>query len=453
MSKYNQHPKKTSFSQKKLVQNNHSLKILLITTFYPPYSFGGDGNYVRMFAHALIRAGHKVDVIYDADAFRALSSDPEPKAIDEPDGLHVHQLKSRWPTLACLATQQTSHPLVHGKEIRRIIDAGNFDIIHYHNISLVGGLGILAYGDAIKIYTAHEHWLVCPTHVLWQHNQKVCQKRECIRCQFNYKRPLQLWRWTNLLNNKVNHVDAFCALSQFSAEQHYKFGFPNKMKVLPSFLPNSFESAPEEKIAKPLADSKTPYFLFVGRLEKIKGLQDVIPYFGSDAPAEFWIAGTGLYENELKNIAATFGKVKFLGQKKPGELKYLYANALALIAPSICYEVFPLVLLEAFRESIPVIARALGPYPEIVKQSNAGLLFNTADELKSAILSLVKNHKLRNKMGEAGQIAFRKYWCEQAAMINYFQLIQDLAINKQLTEITEISSNTLQHLKEPQSIK
>ncbi len=38
-----------------------SLKFVLITTFYPPYNFRGDGNYVRMFAHALVRAGHQVD--------------------------------------------------------------------------------------------------------------------------------------------------------------------------------------------------------------------------------------------------------------------------------------------------------------------------------------------------------------------------------------------------------
>ncbi|HEU0221820.1 MAG TPA: hypothetical protein VFR34_06355, partial [Paracoccaceae bacterium] len=33
--------------------------------------------------------------------------------------------------------------------------------------------------------------------------------------------------------------------------------------------------------------------------------------------------------------------------------------------PSRCYEVFPMVVLEAFREGTPIVARDLGPYPEI----------------------------------------------------------------------------------------
>ena len=31
--------------------------------------------------------------------------------------------------------------------------------MHYHNVSLVGGPGVLGYGDALKLYTAHEHYM------------------------------------------------------------------------------------------------------------------------------------------------------------------------------------------------------------------------------------------------------------------------------------------------------
>ncbi len=442
------HVKKIFDSSSSTSTIKSSLRIVMITTFYPPYNFGGDGNYVRMFAHALVRAGHQVDIIHDTDAFRALNKGPEPKPINEPAGIQVHPLKSQWPKLACLATQQTSHPIVHGKEIKRILAKGKYDIIHYHNISLVGGLGILAYGNAIKLYTAHEHWLVCPTHVLWQHNKQVCEHRECIRCQLNYKRPLQFWRWTNLLENKAKHVDAFCALSQFSAEQHRKFGFMTQMKILPSFIPDSFEVSANENTERTEQNNRPAYYLFVGRIEKIKGLQDVIPLFDDHVPAELWIVGSGNYENTLKNLASDNRKIKFIGQKQPHELKILYSHALALLTPSLCYEVFPLVLLEAFREGIPVIARSLGPYPEIVQQSNAGLLFSKTDELKSILIHLAKDHKTRQQLGKAGKQAFHKYWCEKASMIKYFELINELASNKQQHHVSQASSSTLQSLRQ-----
>ena len=70
-----------------------------------------------------------------------------------------------------LMTQQTGRPLVHGGKIKQIIDDGAFDIIWHNNTSLVGGPGLLDYGSALKIYEAHEHWLVCPMHVLWKENK------------------------------------------------------------------------------------------------------------------------------------------------------------------------------------------------------------------------------------------------------------------------------------------
>ena len=42
------------------------MKILLATTFYPPWSFGGDGVFVARLARALAGAGHDVHVLHEA---------------------------------------------------------------------------------------------------------------------------------------------------------------------------------------------------------------------------------------------------------------------------------------------------------------------------------------------------------------------------------------------------
>ena len=46
------------------------LKLCMVTTFYPPFSFGGDGIFVYQLAHALAEKGHRVDVIHSEDAYR-----------------------------------------------------------------------------------------------------------------------------------------------------------------------------------------------------------------------------------------------------------------------------------------------------------------------------------------------------------------------------------------------
>src|SRR6185369_2208253 len=138
------------------------LRFCMVTTFYPPYSFGGDGAFVRLLANELAKRGHQIEVIHCADSYRMLSG-KEPKAdSEEHPNLTVHRLESPVGFLSPLATQQTGFPLFKSAQIRKILNRG-FDVIHYHNISLVGGPKILEYGQAIKLYTMHEYWLVCPT--------------------------------------------------------------------------------------------------------------------------------------------------------------------------------------------------------------------------------------------------------------------------------------------------
>ena len=400
------------------------LRIAMVTTFYPPLNFGGDGQYVRRLAHALARRGCEIEIIHDADAWTVgAGGAPMPPPEAEPPGITVHRLQSRFPMIATTLTHQLSRPVVHAAELKRLL-ARDFDVIHYHNASLIGGAGVLEIGDALKLYTAHEHWLVCPTHVLWRHNREVCTGRECIKCSLIHHRPPQLWRFTDVLDRAARHVDVFIALSKSVAANHNAFGFKPPMTLLPSFMADADAVAMEVAPAPP---PERPFFLFVGRLEVIKGLQDVIPVFDADLPADLIISGAGAYEPQLRRLAEGRPNVKFLGQTDRETLTGLYRQTSALLATSSCYEVFPMVMLEAFREGAPVIARDLGPYPQIIEESGGGLLFQTPDQLRAAMLRLLHEPGLRERMGTEGRKALDARWSETVAMDAYLDLIQHTA--------------------------
>ena len=404
----------------------------MVTTFYPPYHFGGDAVFIRRLTHALARRGHDVHVIHDVDAFRVLEPDREVALPEEPPGVTVHRLESpsrQQGFLSCLATQQLGRPVVHGARIREILEGGGFDVIHFHNISLVGGPGVLGFGDAVKLYMAHEHWLVCPTHVLWRHQREVCTGRECFRCQLSYRRPPQLWRGTSLLEREAAHVDVFYSPSRFSADKHREFGFGRELEVLPYFLPDADSGAEEPE---PITDrpSDNPFFLFVGRLERIKGLQDVIPAFADEGEEELWVVGTGEFEAELHALAEGMPRVRFLGARSSEQLRSLYAEALAVVVPSVCYETFGIILLEAFREGTPVLARRLGPFPEIVEQSQGGLLFDGPEELREGLRQLGHDAALRERLGRQGARALLERWTENVVIEEYFGMIRRVAEEK-----------------------
>ena len=398
------------------------MRVAIVTTFYPPYNFGGDGQYVRRLAHALAARGHEIEIIHESDAFRLLSNKAEPEPVEEPEGVTIHRLKSAMPAISCLATQQFGAPLVQGRRIKEILSR-NFDVIHYHNVSLVGGPGVLRLGEAVKLYTAHEHWLVCPMHILWKDNREPCNKKACISCSLKHRRPPQLWRYTPLLKHAGRHVDAFLALSEFSAQKHKEYGFPFPMRVTGSFLP----AAP---LATPPENQTKPYFLLVGRLEAIKGFQDVIPVFDGSTPADLLIAGEGNFGAELRELTKDRPSVKFLGTQTPEQLRALYRGARALIAPSRCYEVFPLVLLEAFQQETPAIARDLGPYPEIIRTSKGGALFRDERSLRQAISEFIKEDGPRDAMGLQARSAFDALWSEDVALKNYVDLVEELKTRK-----------------------
>lgn len=412
-----------------------ALRIAMVTTFYPPHNFGGDGVYVQRLARALAQRGHHVEVIHDTDGYRMLSgTDP---AEPEPDtaGVVVHRLRSRLAAPAALAVQQLGRPVAHAAELRHLLD-NRFDVIHFHNISLIGGPGIWAYGTGVKLHTAHEHWLVCESHILWRDNKELCGEKRCLMCALHYKRPPQAWRATNLIEREAPNVDAFLMLSQSAADNHRRFGFKPPMTVVPSFLPAEEADALEPETGAE-GNLVPPYFLFVGRLEIIKGLQDVIPQFGAESPAELWIAGAGDYEEELRRLAVGRDKVKFLGKQPMDRLRQLYRDSLAVVTPSVCYEVFPMVVLEAFREGTPIIARELGPYPEIVNETGAGLLFKDDASLKQALQRLGNNPAEAEAMGALGLKAFQETWSEDVALARYFEIIRDVADRKGMTELAQ----------------
>lgn len=400
--------------------NPSALRFCLLSTFYPPYNFGGDGIGIERLAEALVRRGHRVTVVHDVDAYRALHRGPEP-APPPPrtDGLDVVGLRSRLGLLAPLLTQQSGRPLVHGRELRALLARGDFDVVHFNNVSLLGGPAVLALGGGVKLYEAHEHWLVCASHVLWRHNREACTGRQCLRCVVRYRRLPQLWRYTGLLERQLRHVDAFIAKSEFSRDKHREFGFPAPMEVVPYFLPPRAATPPTAAGEPPHV---RPYFLYVGRLEALKGLDDVLPLFREFERADLLVAGDGGHAEELHRLADGNPRVRFLGRVGAAELDRLYAHAQALVVPSVGIETFGIILIEAMRQGTPVLARRFGPFPEIVARGG-GLLFDDDAGLAAAMTRVLDEPGLRTRLSREGEAAFHAHWSEAVVVPRYLELV------------------------------
>jgi glycosyltransferase involved in cell wall biosynthesis len=398
------------------------MRFCMVTTFYPPWSFGGDAVFVEALSRGLAEAGHEVEVIHCLDSYRALAprdtlcaSVPAPSSA----AVRVHTLSSRAGLLSPLATQQTGRPIFKAAALRRLLAAGRFDVIHFHNISLIGGPAVLGYGSALKLYTIHEHWLLCPMHTLFRDNRELCTEKHCIRCALRYARPPQLWRNGPLLARSVAKVDAFLAATDFTRRLHLASGLPLRIEHL-----ESFHQPPSPQPSAALPDR--PFFLYAGRLERLKGVADLIDAFAAVPGVDLLIAGEGRERAALEARAGGTAPIRFLGQVPRDQLAAVVGRALAVVVPSIAYEVFPQVMLEAFAAGTPVIARDRGPLGEIIQMSGGGVLFRDTAELVARLRQLAGDGSTRRALGEAGQRTWQRRWTLAAHLHQYLELIAGL---------------------------
>ncbi|MFQ5615895.1 MAG: glycosyltransferase family 4 protein [Anaerolineales bacterium] len=442
----------------------------MVTTFYPPYNFGGDGIWVYRLTKGLARRGHRVDVVFNPNAYRLMGGVPVPSSANpgtelqsdespEHAGVRLHPLpEPRFGSLGLLIDHQLGKPFAHKDELKTFLEQNHFDVIHFHNISLLGGPGVLALGKGVKLCTLNDHWFVCPMHILWRFNREPCQKRTCLACTLAGKRPPQLWRYAGGLKRAIQSVDSFIVPSASAVQTHRRNGLPvprerttassrttasgqttassqttasgrtrngsrKPIRVLPYFIPD--EEAALAARGREERRHPEPYFLFVGRLEKLKGVQVLIDVFRTYRSAHLLIAGTGTYEKTLHRQAAGLDHVHFLGFQPETHLHSLYTHAIATLVSSIGYETFGWTSLESFVHRTPAIVHNLGPLPEVI-QGGGGIVYESTAELVEAMETIRTQPELRNRLGEEGYQNYRQNFTEEAHIGRYLQLINEI---------------------------
>ena len=149
--------------------------------------------------------------------------------------------------------------------------------------------------------------------------------------------------------------------------------------------------------------------LFVGRLSKAKGFfdivniaRDVIAQYGN---VMFHFCGSPERESSLGEIRDELGKLEEIGYIKlhglvSGENKRkIYSEADIFLLPTH-NELFPITILEALAQGLPIITTKVGVIPTIIEEGKNGCFVEVgnSESLKNKIIYLLNNPELQREI-------------------------------------------------------
>jgi glycogen(starch) synthase len=222
-------------------------------------------------------------------------------------------------------------------------------------------------------------------------------------------------RLAKLEGETAKNAKLIVTISKYSLEKienHYGVDAA-KVRIVPNGVdPEKFKPLEDqEAIKRQFGLGNEPCVLFVGSLIPRKGLPFLVEAAEKIAKkysgTKFVIVGEGPLKNQLLSNLATAnlsGNFKFLGNVKGDMLPALYNCADVFALPSI-QEGQGIVLLEAQASARPVVAFDVGGVNEAVRNGETGLLVKrgSSEELADALLKLLSDKVLREKMGANGR--------------------------------------------------
>jgi len=421
------------------------VKVALVSRELAPFYGGGIGTYVSEMAAVLAAAGHEVHIItgpHDGVLSRGPAIRPGVRfhCVDLETGDAGLDAYPAYPMRYAMAVYQT---------LRQLWAKGGFDYIEFPDYHAEGYFAIRAkrtlgdFAGAVLAVRLHSTSWVC---------------READRDQ---RLNLELAYIEHMERSAVAEADTVVAPGQRVMEKVVGDRGPRRARreIIP--LPVDVdrlirEMGAESRItprsAAPDPTGQEPEVLFFGKLQHLKGPQDLVAaallLLARGAQARFRFigndSGTGplgasMLGHLKSRIPAQFqSRITFDPGRPRSELGKAIRAATVVCFPSR-WEAFPMVCLEALALGAPVVASDAGGMGEIIQDGVSGVLFPPGDAaaMADALERVLNDAALRSRLSEAGPKRVREL-CDPARVA---AMVENL-VKSALAELAESAETT-----------
>ena len=287
------------------------------------------------------------------------------------------------------------------REVKKLIRENKIDIVHVHNTLMVVSPSVFyaAFHCHVPVVqTLHNFRMLCPAGSYFR-GDRICE--ECsekgLQCSLKYGcyRGSKAQTFVSAAILKIHRMLGtyrnvnFICLTEFNREKLSRLNEGGKqivdMKkvyIKPNF---TFQEGISGEVQK-----AGDYFLVVGRVEALKGIDVVVKAFEKIPDQKLIVAGDGPMMAEMKAYIKdhNMSNVKFSGYLDKAKVQEKYRGAKAVIMASQCYEAFAMTIAEAYSNAVPVIAGNVGNLANMVEEGVTGIKFvyDSPDDLAAKIL-------------------------------------------------------------------
>jgi phosphatidylinositol alpha-mannosyltransferase len=289
------------------------------------------------------------------------------------------------------------------RKVKEILEAERFDVLHLHEPLLPAlPVTILRHSRTVNIGTFH---------AFSQSNYA-----------YFYGKPI--------LRYFVRRLHGRIAVSS-AARDFVSVYFPGQYEI----IPNGIDYAKFAREVEPIEKYRDggPNILFVGRLEKRKGLKFLLRamrYVWESIPsARLIVVGAGPLLDDYRRLVEShrIDNVEFCGFVSSEDLVRYYRSADLFCAPSTGQESFGIVLLEAMASGKPIVASDIPGYRSVVNSGVEGLLVPPKDEqaLAGALVRVLSDESMRARMSAAGRLRAEQFSWDKVAqgVLAYYEQV------------------------------
>ena len=287
------------------------------------------------------------------------------------------------------------------REVKKLIRENKIDIVHVHNTLMVVSPSVFyaAFHCHVPVVqTLHNFRMLCPAGSYFR-GDRICE--ECsekgLQCSLKYGcyRGSKAQTFVSAAILKIHRMLGtyrkvnFICLTEFNREKLSRLNEGGKQIVdmKKVYIKPNFTF--QEGISGEVQEAGD-YFLVVGRVEALKGIDVVVKAFEKIPDQKLIVAGDGPMMSEMKAYIKdhNMSNVKFAGYLDKAKVQEKYRGAKAVIMASQCYEAFAMTIAEAYSNAVPVIAGNVGNLANMVEEGVTGIkfIYDSPDDLAAKIL-------------------------------------------------------------------